>query len=163
MADLQPLPRQFYERDTAQVARELLGKRLVHGKRSGRIVEVEAYPPFVDPAAHSYRGRTPRTEVLFGPGGHAYVYFIYGMHYCLNVSCEAAGTPGCVLIRSLDNVEGPGRLTRTMGITLEHYGRDLTKGTLRICDGGPPTRIVETPRIGIRQAADAKLRFLTDG
>lgn len=153
------LPRSFYERPTLEVARDLLGMTLVHGARRGRIVEVEAYPPD-DPAAHACRGRTPRTEVLFGPGGHAYVYLSYGIHECLNVSCEPEGAPGCVLIRGLDFVSGPGRLTRAMGITRAHYGCDLTRGDLRIERGLAPAAIEATPRIGITKATDRLWRFL---
>lgn len=153
------LPRTFYEVPTAEVARGLLGMVLVHGERRGRIVEVEAYPPG-DPAAHAYRGRTPRTEVLFGPGGYAYVYLSYGVHECLNVSCEPEGVPGCVLIRGVDFVSGPGRLTRAMGITRAHYGRDLTRGDLRIEHGLAPAGIEATPRIGITKAADRLWRFV---
>ena len=116
---LRVLPRSFYSRPTVEVARGLLGQWLVHGALRGRISEVEAYLPFVDPAAHSHRGMTPRTRVLFGRPGHAYVYLIYGMYYCLNVVCEAEGTPGCVLIRAVEGMgKGPGLLTRAMGITM---------------------------------------------
>jgi DNA-3-methyladenine glycosylase len=153
------LPRSFYERRTVEVARELVGKVLVHGERRGRIVEVEAYPPG-DPAAHAYRGRTPRTEVLFGPGGLAYVYLSYGIHQCLNVSCEPEGSAGCVLIRGLDFVIGPGRLTRAMGITRAHYGRDLTQGDLRIEHGAATSCVAATRRIGIRKAAERLWRFV---
>ena len=158
-----PLPRAFYARETTLVARELLGMVLEHGEKRGRIVEVEAYLPFVDAAAHSFRGLTPRTRVLFGPGGHAYVYFIYGMHECLNVTCEEEGTPGCVLLRGLDWVTGPGRLTRAMGVTREHYGADLTEGPLRILPGDRPRKIRATPRIGIHHAAELPLRFVAIG
>jgi DNA-3-methyladenine glycosylase len=153
------LPRSFYERPTLEVARALLGMVLVHGERRGRIVEVEAYPPG-DPAAHSYRGRTRRTEVLYGPAGHAYVYVSYGIHNCFNVACEPEGTPGCVLIRGLDFVSGPGRLTRAMGIARAHSGRDLTCGDLRIERGAAPARVEATPRIGITKAADRRWRFV---
>lgn len=160
MLSSHPLPREFYERPTAEVARDLLGMVLEHGDKRGRIVEVEAYLPYEDPAAHSFRGLTNRTKVLFGPGGFAYVYLIYGIYECLNVSCEKDGTPGCVLIRGLDIVSGPGRLTRAMGITRDHYGMDLTRGPLRILQGTPPLSIKTTPRIGISKAADRPLRFL---
>lgn len=160
MSSLQPLPRSFYERSTVDVARDLLGMVLEHNGKQGKIVEVEAYPPG-DPAAHSYRGLTSRTKVLFGPGGFSYVYLIYGIHECLNVSCEKDGTPGCVLIRGLDFVSGPGRLTRAMGITREHYGLDLTSSSLRILQGDPAKKIITTPRIGISRAADHPLRFLS--
>src|SRR5262245_12803676 len=160
MAAPKPLPRAFYERSTIDVAREILGKTLVYGDRTGRIVEVEAYLPHTDPAAHSFRGLTSRTEVIFGPGGHAYVYLIYGIHECLNVTCEIPGVPGCVLIRGLDFVSGPGRLTKAMGITRSHYGLDMTAGPLLIAEGPRPRRIETTPRIGITKAVDWPLRFV---
>lgn len=161
MAAPKPLPRSFYERSTIDVAREILGKTLVHGDRMGRIMEVEAYLPHTDPAAHSFRGLTPRTKVIFGPGGYAYVYLIYGIHECLNVTCEIPGTPGCVLIRGLDCVSGPGRVTKAMGITRGHYGIDLTAGgPLYVAEGPAPRRVETTPRIGITKAADWPLRFL---
>lgn len=157
----QVLPRRFYARPTIEVARDLLGKYLCHGPHAGRIVEVEAYLPHVDEAAHSFRGRTARTKVIFGPPGHAYVYFIYGMHCCMNVVVEKDGVPGCVLIRGVDGFgDGPGKLTRSMGITLEHYGADLTRGALVIRDGPKPPHIVTTPRIGIRRSVELPLRFV---
>lgn len=157
------LPRSFYERDTVTVARELLGKTLENGYRSARIVEVEAYLAQNDPAAHAYRGLTDRTRVLFGPGGYAYVYLIYGLHYCLNVSAEPDGVAGCVLIRGVEGVSGPGRVTRHFGISLDHYGADLTRGPLTILDGPAPARIDVTARIGIAKAIDLPLRFVCSG
>jgi DNA-3-methyladenine glycosylase len=177
------LPRSFYERPTERVARELLGKVLVHrvagAVLAGRIVEVEAYLGEHDPAAHASAGRTSRTEVLFGPGGHAYVYLIYGVYDCLNLVAEPTGSPGCVLVRALEPLEGieqmqrhrnveriealasgPGKLTRAMGITRAHNGVDVTRGSLTVCsDGIAPARIVVGPRIGITKAADWPLRF----
>ncbi len=163
------------------VARDLLGKLLVHGRAAGRIVEVEAYLGREDLAAHASRGLTNRTRVLFGPPGHAYVYFIYGMYECLNIVAEPEGTPGCVLIRALEplagislmqrrrpaarSVEelasGPGKLTLAMGITRRHNGADLTCGplTVRELPGEPRREIAVTPRIGIRHCADWPLRF----
>src|ERR1051326_8330940 len=100
------LKRSFYKRPTVEVARELLGKVIVHGPTGGTIVETEAYLGGDDLAAHSARGVTDRTRVIFGPPGHAYVYFIYGMYECLNLVCEPKGVPGCVLIRALEPVAG---------------------------------------------------------
>lgn len=171
------LPRSFYARPTVEVARALLGKILVHDQAVGRIVETEAYLGAADPAAHAFRGMTPRTRVLFGPPGHAYVYLIYGMYYCLNVVAEAEGAAGCVLIRAIEPVtrlkgsgSGPGRLTRALGITLKQNGDDLTRGPVTIRDSLPlatgEMAFFETavsPRIGIRQAADWPLRFFIRG
>src|SRR6266567_3478896 len=144
------LKRAFYARPTIDVARALLGKVLVHGPTAGIIVETEAYLGGDDLASHSARGITDRTRVIFGPPGHAYVYFIYGMYECLNLVCEPLGTPGCVLIRALEPVcgveemfrrrlaarkledlaSGPGKLTMAMNITRAHNGRDVTRGSL---------------------------------
>lgn len=146
-----------------EVARALLGKVLVHGGRAGAIVEVEAYLGLADKAAHASRGITPRTRVIFGEPGHAYVYLIYGMYECLNVVAEPEGVPGCVLIRGVEgHGDGPGKLTRSMGITRDLYGADLTQGPLTIHE---PRRAREfeievTPRIGIRHCADWPLRFV---
>ena len=169
------MPRKFYAGRTIDVARGLLGQAIVHGELSGRIVEVEAYLPDYkgqpDLAAHSSRGITPRTRVIFGPPGHAYVYLIYGMYECLNVVAEPEGIPGCVLIRALEPLEsggidmsGPGKLTRALGITRVHYGHDLLKAPLTIRSLGTPSEpIVVTPRIGIRHCADWPLRFYLGG
>ena len=178
------LPRSFYARDTVTVARELLGKTLVHGEASGRIVEVEAYLGVGDRAAHSFRGVTPRTRVIFGPPGHAYVYFIYGMYECLNIVAEPDGVAGCVLIRALEPVlgvdemrlrrpraariedlaNGPGKLTLAMGIDRKHYGVDLTHGSLTVRQEDPEeVEIVISTRIGIRESADLPLRFYIVG
>ena len=100
------LPRRFYARPTVEVARDLLGKVVVHGPTAGIIVETEAYLGGEDLASHSARGLTQRTRVIFGPPGHAYVYLIYGMYECLNLVAERAGHPGCVLIRALEPVAG---------------------------------------------------------
>src|SRR6478609_5638707 len=146
------LRRSFYERDTVTVARELLGKILVHGRTSGLIVETEAYIGGDDLASHSARGITNRTRVIFGAPGHAYVYFIYGMYECLNLVAEPDGKPGCVLIRALEPVagieamqrrrpaahsvrdlaSGPGRLTLALGITRAQNGADVTRGDLTV-------------------------------
>jgi len=184
-AETDILPRSFYERPTIAVARELLGTILVHGRTAGRIVEVEAYLGAADLAAHASRGLTNRTRVLFGPPGHAYVYFIYGMYECLNLVAEPEGTPGCALIRALEplagigimrrrrpkarSVEelanGPGKLTQALGITRRHYGADVTRGPLAVrrLKHEPPFEILATARIGIRHCAQWPLRFLIAG
>jgi DNA-3-methyladenine glycosylase len=173
-----PLPRSFYARPTVAVARDLLGKVIRHGALTARIVETEAYLGTDDAAAHSARGPTPRTRVIFGRPGHAYVYLIYGMHYCLNIVAEPKGVAGCVLIRAADPLadidmgaeislpcNGPGKLTRALGITLDHYGADLTRGpiTLHAPAGAARFEIGTSPRIGISKAADLPLRFFVKG
>jgi len=179
------LKRAFYQRPTEQVARDLLGKVLVHGLTAGIIVETEAYPGGDDLASHSSRGITPRTQVIFGPPGHAYVYFIYGMYECLNIVAEPDGQPGCVLIRALEPVagidimrqrrpsarkvedlaSGPGKLTLALAITRAQYGMDMTRGSLvvRQPEKVRAYPIDVTPRVGIRQCADRPLRFLIRG
>ena len=185
LAESQILARGFYARPTAEVARDLLGKILVHGKTAGRIVETEAYLGVNDAAAHAYRGVTERTRVLFGPPGHAYVYFVYGMYECLNLVAERDGKAGCVLIRAVeplagialmkqrraaarsveDLASGPGKLTAALGVTRRLYGADVTRGrlTVRELPQEPPVEIRTTPRIGIRECVDWPLRFVIAG
>src|ERR1035437_4839232 len=129
---MRKLPRSFYDRDTIAVAKELLGKYLVHGGRVGRIVEVEAYLGPHDLAAHSARGLTERTKTMFGPPGHAYVYLIYGMHHCMNVVTEREGNGAAVLLRAVEPVKnlaaktnGPGLLCRALEIDRRLNGQDL--------------------------------------
>ena len=166
------LNRTFYARPTVEVTRGLLGKILQHGPASARIVEVEAYLGENDAAAHSANGETPRTQVIFGPPGHAYVYLIYGMHHCLNIVAEPEGVAGCVLIRAVEPLtgivlptNGPGKLTRALGITLEHYGLDLTRGPIAVhtAVNEPAFEIGVSRRIGIRKAVDLPLRFFIRG
>ena len=167
------LPREFYSRPTVEVARDLLGKVIAHDGRAGRIVEVEAYLGEGDDAAHSARGLTPRTRVIFGKPGHAYVYLIYGMHYCLNLVAEAEGTPGCVLIRALEPrgglpgaSNGPAKLTRFLGISLAQNGCDVTDGPVRVFEdkrNGEALEIAASPRIGITRSVDLPLRFFLAG
>jgi DNA-3-methyladenine glycosylase len=157
----------------------------VHGATAGRIVEVEAYLGVDDRAAHAWRGITPRTRLLFGPPGHAYVYFIYGMYECLNFVAEPEGQAGCVLIRALeplagiasmrrrratarrveDLASGPGKLTIAMGITRKLNGSDLVAGPLQVrrAIDEPPVEIDTSTRIGIRHCADWPLRFTIAG
>jgi DNA-3-methyladenine glycosylase len=179
------LPRSFYNRKTIDVARELLGKVLVHGRTAGIIVETEAYLGGDDLAAHSSRGITDRTRVIFGPPGHAYVYFIYGMYECLNIVAEPEGKAGCVLFRAVEPLagidlmkkrrpkahsvpklaSGPGRLTLAFAITRTENAADVTRGPLTIRERKQPPAfdIQITPRIGIRHCADWPLRFLIAG
>lgn len=179
------LKRAFYGRPTIEVARGLLGKVLVHGAAAGIIVETEAYPGRDDLASHSARGITDRTRVIFGPPGHAYVYFIYGMYECLNIVAEPEGLPGCVLIRALEPVaglhlmrrrrpaarkpedlaNGPGKLTLAMAITRVHNGVDVTRGALVVREpwDGRALEIAVSPRIGITQCADLPLRYFIRG
>ena len=164
-----PLPRSFYARPTVEVARDLLGKIVTHGSASGRIVEVEAYLGVGDEAAHSARGITDRTRVLFGPPGHAYVYLCYGMHECLNFVAEPDGVAGGVLIRAIEPIagidrttDGPGKLTRALGITRAQNGVDVTRGPITVHAPSRAQRfeIEVTKRIGITKSADLPLRFL---
>ncbi len=139
-AALKPIAREFFDRDPRIVARELLGKVLLRREQrsiiAGRIVETEAYMGTGDPAAHAAAGRTARNSVLFGPPGYAYVYFIYGNHYCLNVSCLPEGDAGCVLIRALDPLAGTKQMARTRGMDWTERSPVPTR-TLRLLTSGP--------------------------
>lgn len=189
------LPREFFNRDPRNVSRDLLGKLLVRrdGRKliAGRIVEVEAYLGADDAAAHAASGKTARNAVLFGPPGYAYIYFIYGNHFCLNVSTLPDGVAGGVLFRALEPMSGveemalardmevhserdlrlltsgPGRLAEAFGITRERdNGKDLTstRSDLWLAhDGYVPEHILLTKRIGITKAADMPLRYLILG
>jgi DNA-3-methyladenine glycosylase len=183
------LPRSFYDRHPVVVARAALGRLLVYdapgGRISGRIVETEAYRGAEDPASHGHRGPTPRNSVMFGPPGHLYVYFIYGMHDCLNLVTEPEGVSAAVLLRALEPVEGvaamlerrgpvprhrlargPGSLARALGLDRSHNGLDLVTGPLWLSDAPPRRgghRVVAGPRIGIRKAVDLPWRFFLAG
>ncbi len=173
------LPRNFYDRDTKIVAQELLGKFLVHKvsgtTRIGKIVETEAYLGAHDLAAHSSKGLTPRTKIMFGPPGHAYVYLIYGIHHCLNIVTEREGCGAAVLIRALEPVknisgrtQGPGLLCRALDIDRRLNGRDLLGDDLFIAtpDVAEIFSIVKRPRIGVDYAkhwAKRRLRFYLKG
>ena len=151
LAQLPPLPRSFYDRDPRRVARELLGKILLRREYpllAGRIVEVEAYLGRNDPAAHAFAGPTARNQVLFGPPGHAYVYFIYGNHYCLNVSCEAEGRAGCVLFRALEPLAGLDQMARSRHLVCSPAART---SELRLLTSGPG-RLAQA--LGITRARD---------
>ena len=173
------LSREFYLRGGLEVAKDLIGKKLVHnsaeGLTAGIIVEVEAYLGKIDKAAHAYKGRTARTEITFGAGGFAYIYLIYGKNICMNVVANVAEIPDAVLIRALQPVEGinlmierrqknnlrelcngPGKLTQAMAITKNHYGVDLCGDEIFIetAENFQP-EIIATPRININYAGDA--------
>lgn len=173
------LPREFYDRDAVSVAQALLGQHLVHvvdgEMRIGRIVETEAYLGPHDLAAHSARGLTPRTQVMFGPPGHAYVYMIYGMHFCMNVVVEREGQAAAVLLRALEPVrnlslstKGPGLLCKAMQIDKRRNGEDLLSDDLYLAAPAQAARItvVRRPRIGVDYAghwARRLLRFYVKG
>ncbi|MEO8250500.1 MAG: DNA-3-methyladenine glycosylase [Burkholderiales bacterium] len=182
------LPRAFYRRDSREVAVALLNKVLVGADgRSGRIVETEAYCGALDPAAHTYRGKTARNATMFGPPGRLYVYFSYGMHWCCNTVCGEVGVGIGVLLRALapltgldkmraarskahrdrDLCSGPGRLTQALGISGVHNGIDLVTGNGGFCivdDGTPPPHeLAPTGRIGISQGAGEAWRWYVPG
>jgi DNA-3-methyladenine glycosylase len=185
------LPRSFYAQSTIQVARQLLGKYLVRkypdGKTVGKIVETEAYVGPHDLACHAAKGRTARTEVMFGPPGHAYVYFIYGVYYCLNIVTEEVGHASAVLIRALEPVEGielmqkrrgtekphslasgPGKLCLALAIDKALNGADMCRGNVLYVEDrdAPASKIVARPRIGVDYAGkwkDKPWRFLIRG
>jgi len=187
---LRPLPRSFYARPVLEVARDCIGKKLVHetpeGRLVGRIVEAEAYRGPEDRAAHSFGGRrTARTEVMFGPPGHAYVFLLYGLHWNFNLVTTASEKPHAVLIRAVEPLEGvelmaarrgvpgsspalcngPGKLCHAFGIDRRHYGADLTLGGLYLADG-PRAAVLRSARIGVDYAgawAEKPWRFFERG
>jgi len=181
------LRRSFYARDPLEVAPELLNKVLVHGPRAGRIVEVEAYRGTDDPASHAFHGPTPRTAVMFGPPGHLYVYFSYGMHWCANAVTSRDGEAGAVLIRALaplrgieamaaarpaarrpvDVANGPAKACQALGIDGAFDGADLVSAdrSVSIVDDGvaPPDVPAVGPRVGISVAVEVPWRFSVPG
>jgi DNA-3-methyladenine glycosylase len=189
LARARPLPRAFYATGPRALARALLGRVLVHddpaaGRLAGLIVETEAYAGRDDPASHAYRGETPRNRVMFGAPGHAYVYFTYGMHHCVNVVTGREGQARAILVRALEPLagvplmrrrraiepahrlaRGPGCVTAALGLSRANDGADLTCGPLWIADRPPvrPGRVVRTPRIGIRVATEWPWRFAFAG
>jgi DNA-3-methyladenine glycosylase len=184
------LPRTFFDRHAEEVAPDLLGRTLVHDTPHGtvalRLTEVEAYEGESDPASHAYRGQTRRNTVMYGPPGHAYVYFTYGMHYCVNLVCLGEGTASAVLLRAGEVIEGtdlayvrarpgaperdlargPARLTRALGLTRDDDGTDVCSpaGPLRILAGEPAdaSRVRTGPRTGVSTAKDVPWRFYLD-
>jgi DNA-3-methyladenine glycosylase len=175
------LRRDFFARSVHEVAPDLVGVTLLVDGVGGMIVEVEAYD-HEDPAAHGYRGRTPRNASMFGPPGHAYVYRSYGIHWCLNFVCEGEGVASAVLIRALepthgleemrrrrglDNARllcaGPGRLCQALAVTREHDGLALDEPPFELVPRGEAPEVVRGPRIGITQAADRPWRYVLAG
>jgi DNA-3-methyladenine glycosylase len=191
LAPVRTLPRSFYARDPRMVAPELLGKLLVHdgpgGRRSGRIVEVEAYCGGEDSGSHAYRGLTARNRTMFGPPGHLYVYFTYGMHWCANAVCGDDGEGVAVLLRALAPVEGveamraarprtrrdrdltsgPAKLCQALGLDRAYDGADLVTADrgVRVADDGvaPPAHPVQTTRIGLSAGQDHPWRWCVPG
>ncbi|MEU0483606.1 DNA-3-methyladenine glycosylase [Streptosporangium sp. NPDC006013] len=186
-----PLARDFFDRPAHEIAPDLLGRVLVHGPVALRLTEVEAYGlPGEDPASHTYRGRTPRNAVMFGPPGHLYVYFTYGMHFCANLTCLPEGTGSGILLRAgevisgigtamarrragsaravreVDLARGPARLAVALGFTLEHNGLDVcVPGSLSVIDGEPAmaTSVRSGPRTGVSSGKETPWRFWIDG
>jgi DNA-3-methyladenine glycosylase len=171
--------RALLERPALEVAPLLLGATLRHGDVACRLTEVEAYDGANDPGSHAYRGPTPRNSVMFGPAGHLYVYFAYGMHWCANVVCGVPGSASAVLLRAgeiVDGVEtarsrrpaaradrdlarGPARLCQALAIGRGHNGHDLTRAPLTLGPSSPPGDVRTGPRVGLREAADRPWRF----
>jgi DNA-3-methyladenine glycosylase len=192
---LSPLKPEFFDDDPRRVAQALLGKLLIRatprGMLAGRVVETEAYLGAGDAAAHAVAGKTARNFVLFGPPGHAYVYFIYGKHFCLNVSCLPDGVPGCVLFRALEPVAGIEEMAALRGVTLDRESdlKKISSGPGRMCealditrerdngkslvcagsdlqlvdDGYRMRRVTVTPRVGIVKSAEQPLRYYIAG
>ncbi len=181
---MHPLPAEFYARPVVDVARELLGCTIVHGRAAGMIVETEAYHEG-EPACHAFVGLTERTRPLFGPPGRAYVYRSYGIHALLNAVCEPEGVGAAVLIRALEPIEGieemrsrrgvadecelcsgPGKLTQALGVELEHNDSDLGTGPVRFLARArrwEPGAVTAGPRVGITRAAELPWRFALAG
>jgi len=171
------LLRDFFARSVHEVAPELIGVRLLVAGVGGTIVEVEAYDQ-EDPAAHGYRGKTPRNATMFGPAGHAYVYRSYGIHWCVNFVCEGEGIASAVLIRALEPTHGleemrarrglgeprllcagPGRLCQALAITRDHDGNRLDEPPFELLEREVEPEIAVGPRVGITQAADRPWRY----
>ena len=186
-AAARPLPRRFYRRDSREVAPELLHKVLVHGRLAGRIVEVEAYAGGEDPGSHAYRGRTERNATMFGPPGHLYVYFTYGMHWCANAVCGEPGEASAVLLRALaplrgipvmherrlaarrqtDLCSGPAKLCQALGLDRAFDGADLVRrdwGVAIVDDGVPPPADPGcSRRLGLSAGVEHEWRWFVAG
>ena len=164
------LKREFFNRPTLEVARDLLGKVIVFNDHKGTITETEAYIGEDDPACHAAKGRTKRTEIMYGKAGHAYIYLIYGMYYCLNFVTEKEGFPAAVLIRgaieysnndATINLNGPGKLCRQFGISTKYNGIDITKSNdLYLLDSKENFNYITSSRVGISKGIDKQWRFI---
>ncbi len=187
VSELVPLPRSFYAPDAVRVAPRLLNKVLVHDGVAGRIVEVEAYLGSQDPASHAYRGMTDRNRVMFGPAGHLYVYFTYGMHWCANAVCGEEGTATAVLVRALaplagiermwqrrprarqetDLCSGPAKLCQALALDRSFDGADLVtadRGVAIVDDGTPPPRRPgRSTRVGVSAGQELRWRWYVPG
>lgn len=178
-----PAVEAFFRRPALQVAPELLGSVVSHGPVSLRLTEVEAYCGLDDPASHAYRGETPRTKVMFGPPGYVYVYFVYGVHWAMNLVCEHDGVAAACLLRGAEVIEGedvarqrrgestpsarlargPGNLAAALGVTGTDSGRALWDGTLSWSPAPEPSAYEQGPRVGVAAAADRNWRFWIPG
>lgn len=154
----------FYERHCVKVAQDLVGQILVFQGVEGIITETEAYRGSDDAASHAFKGPTPRSQIMFGPPGYSYVYLIYGMYYCLNITTEPEHSPSAVLIRGLKlpliHLNGPGKVCRHLNITKAHHGIFLNKNTFHVKENKNPISFTATPRIGIKRAQDKLWRFV---
>jgi DNA-3-methyladenine glycosylase len=166
---MKKLKRTFFKQSTLDVAKQLIGKILVFQNHKGIITETEAYFGFDDPASHAFRGKTPRTEVMFGEAGFTYVYLIYGMYHCLNFVTEDDGFPAAVLIRGIELINnkdapllnGPGKLCKYLGITKTHNNIDITKeNDFYVACVNKQLPFISTPRIGIKEGKDKLWRFI---
>ncbi|GAB6897981.1 DNA-3-methyladenine glycosylase [Kineosporia succinea] len=185
MSEPAPLPRSFFDRDPLVVAPALLGAILRNGPVDVRLTEVEAYlGQGEDPASHTHRGKTPRNAVMWGPPGHLYVYFTYGMHYCANLVCRPEGVSGGVLLRAgevvagldearsrrpasrrdVDLARGPARLASALGLGREDDGRDVcANGSVTVLPGTAPGAVLSGPRVGVTLGADSPWRYWIEG
>lgn len=159
------LQKDFFNRPTVEVAKDLLGKSLIFENFKGLITETEAYRGFDDEASHAYKGSTTRAAIMFGEPGYSYVYLIYGIHHCLNIVTESNGCPGAVLIRGLQlpslNLDGPGKICQHLGITRQHNGLNITTHPHFYLENGIDSFTYKTTsRIGIKKATDKLWRFI---
>lgn len=159
------LPHEFYNRNVVEVAKDLIGKKLICGEFQGVITETEAYRGYDDQASHAFRGITKRSEVMFGPPGYTYVYLIYGMNYCLNIVTEGIGQAGAVLIRGLKSssthLNGPGKACRYLGITNKHNRLNLIQNDyIYLTESIKNPKFLTTPRIGIKKDTEKLWRFI---